>query len=224
MGFARNLTRKAATVLWLVTALGLVACASVPSPILVGDTYTNIEYEYSLKIPRGWKPRKAVPAEFGYFEGLAKSDMCSLMLYNEQTGGLIAIMNNVNRIAFDQYFEISYAKWDEIVSGLEKSLEKDLPVAAFKHSVHMENLYTTQQNYFANQFGFKPEKVYTVETVLEIEDRKTHFNFNSYLFPCRNTKSCETIVILTCNDDDFLENKPAFEAVLSSLRAHDYYE
>ncbi|MDJ0668507.1 MAG: hypothetical protein QNJ61_14565, partial [Desulfobacterales bacterium] len=88
----------------------------------------------------------------------------------------------------------------------------------------MENLHTTQQNYFANQFAYKPEKAYGVETRFEIKDRTIHFYFDSFLFPCRNTKSCEAIVILTCNDEDLQKNRPAFEAVLSSLAMHDYYD
>lgn len=221
----RSAMAGAALLIWgLVTVSGLYGCQSTPSPIIVGDTYTNIEYEYSLRIPRGWEPRQELPAEFNYFNKLANPEMCSLMLYNEKSGGLIAIMNNVNRIDYDQYFDISYAKWDEIISGLKSSLEEELPVVGFKHSVKMENLYTTQQNYFANQFAYKPDKVYAVETRFEIKDRTIHFNFDAFLFPCRNTKSCEAIIILTCDDKDFLENKPAFEALLSSLSMHDYYD
>jgi hypothetical protein len=223
--FTRSAMAGAALLLWgLVTVFGTYGCQSAPSPIIVGDTYTNIEYEYSLRIPKGWEPRKELPAEFSYFNRLANPDMCSLMLYNEKSGGLIAIMNNVNRIDYDQYFDISYAKWDEIVSSLKSSLDEELPVVAFKHSIDMENLYMTQQNYFANQFAYKPEKVYGVETRFEIKDGTIHLNFDAFLFPCRNTKSCETLIILTCKDEDLLENQPAFEIVLSSLRAHDYYE
>ncbi len=208
----------------LILVLGAAGCKSTPAPIIVGDTYTNIEYEYSLKMPRGWVPVEAVPAAVKHFEMLASAEMCSLMLYNEKTGGLIAVMNNANRIAYDQYFDISYEQWDRILLRLKASLDEDLPGLTFKHTVHMENLYTTQQNYFANQFTYKPQKVYSVETSFEVEARKFHFNFDSYLFPCRNTRSCEAIVILACADENLTQNQQGFAAVLSSLQAHDYYD
>ena len=223
--FTRSAMAGVALFIWGVVAVsGFYGCQSTPSPIIVGDTYTNIEYEYSLRIPRGWEPRKELPAGFDHFVSLTKSEMCSLMLYNEKSGGLIAILNNVKRIDYDEFFDISYANWDDKISRVKSIMEQDLTVLSFKYTIDMENLYTTQQNYFANQFAYKPEKVYGVETHFEIEDGTTHLNFDAFLFPCRNTKSCETLIILTCKDEDLLDNQPAFEIVLSSLRAHDYYE
>lgn len=219
-----GLARAAISIVGLIFLFGFAGCKSTPAPIIVGDTYTNIEYEYSMRMPRGWIPVETIPAEVKHFERLAKAKMCSLILYNEKTGGLIAIMNNANKIAYDKYYDISYEQWDKILLRLKASLEEDLPAMTFRHTLHMENLYTTQQNYFVNQYAYKPEKVYSVETSFEVEARKVHFNFDSFLFPCRNTRSCETIVILACADQNLVQNQQDFEAVLSSLQAHDYYE
>ncbi len=223
--FSGNGTARAVIrIFGLMFIFGLAGCKSTPAPIVVGDTYTNIEYEYSLRMPRGWVPVESIPAEVKQFELLATAEMCSLILYNQKTGGLIAIMNNANKIAYDRYYDISYEQWDKILLRLKASMEEDLLAMTFKHTVHMENLYTTQQNYFVNQYAYKPEKVYSVETSFEVEARRFHFNFDSFLFPCRNTRSCETIVILACSDQNLVANQQDFEAVLSSLQAHDYYE
>ncbi|MBL0713616.1 MAG: hypothetical protein JJV98_07920 [Desulfosarcina sp.] len=207
-----------------IFSIGIAACATVPSPILVGDTYTNIEYEYSLQIPSGWEPRAEIPDALHYFGTLANADMCSLLLYNEKSGGLIAIMNSADRIAYEKYLDISYEKWDEIVSNLKTIFNEDVQGVALKHTIYMQNFVTTQQNYFVNQAAYKPEKIYRVESSFEVSERRAHLNFDAFLFPCRNTRSCKTIIILTCYDKDLAQNQLAFEAVLSSLKAHDYYD
>jgi hypothetical protein len=220
----RGVIRVAFSIWGMMLFFGLIGCKSAPAPIIVGDTYTNIEYEYSLKIPQGWEPVETVPTAMTHFASLVNPEMCSLMLYNEETGGLIAVMNSANRIAYDQYFDISYKQWDKILLRLKASLEEDLTELSFNYTVHMENLYTTQQNYFVNQYAYKPEKVYSVDTRFKGETQKINFNFDSFLFPCRNVRSCEAIVILTCSDQNLTQNQQDFEAVLSSLRAHDYYD
>lgn len=208
----------------LVVIIGLVGCQSTPAPILVGDTYTNIEYEYSLQIPSGWEPLDTIPDALDYLEKLVDADNCSLLLYNEKSGGLIAVMNNANRIAYEKYLDIDYKQWDRILTKLKTSFEDDMQGMTYKHVINMENLNTTQQNYFVNKYAYKPERVYGVETSFDVEIQRAHLNFDAFLFPCRNTSSCETIIILTCLDKDLAQNQPGFEAVLSSLRAHDYYD
>ena len=209
-------------VLMVVAVLG--GCRSTPAPIIVGDTYTNIQYEYSLKIPKGWVPVEAFPEQMKYLGSLTDAEKCSLLLYNEESGGLIAIMNSINRVAYEEYFEISAKQWETILSRMRGALEEDLENVAFKHEVRTENLYTTQQNYFVNQYAYKPERVYRIETSFQIDAQRVHLNFDSFLFPCRNTRSCESIIILTCLDDDLAQNRPAYQEVLLSLRAHDYYD
>ncbi len=208
----------------IMILFGVSGCKSTPSPIIVGDTYTNIEYEYSLKIPRGWEPVEALPDQMDYFRKLADADRCSLLLYNQESGGLIAIMNNTNRIAYEKYFDISFEQWDKIILKLKGSFEEDLQDLVFTHAVHTENLYTTQQNYFVNQYAYKPEKIYRVETSFALDGQRAHLNFDSFLFPCRNSQSCETIIILTCLDSDLAQNQADYQDVLYSLHAHDYYE
>ncbi len=203
---------------------GFIGCKSTPSPIIVGDTYTNIQYEYSLTIPRGWTPVEDIPDHLKYFGTMTDADRCSLLLYNEASGGLIAIMNNTNRIAYENYFDISFEQWEKILLRLKGSFEEDLEDIAFKHAIHTENLYTTQQNYFVNQYAYKPEKIYRIETSFKVDEQRAHLNFDSFLFPCRNTRSCETVIILTCLDKDLVQNQTAYQEVLFSLRAHDYYE
>ncbi|MDJ0804262.1 MAG: hypothetical protein QNI97_15410 [Desulfobacterales bacterium] len=208
--------------LFMTVVLG--ACRSTPAPIIVGDTYTNIQYEYSLKIPRGWEPVAAFPEKMKYFGSLADVDKCSLLLYNEASGGLIAIMNSTNRIAYDEYFDISGEQWKKILLKMKGALEEDLEEVVFQHEVQTENLYTTQQNYFVNQYAYKPERIYRIESSFTVDAQRVHLNFDSFLFPCRNTRSCEAIIILTCPDETLVENQSAYQEVLLSLRAHDYYE
>ena len=223
--FTRSARPGVALFFWGVVAVsGFYGCQSTPSPIIVGDTYTNIQYEYSLTIPRGWEPVESFPDQMKYLGALADVDKCSLLLYNAGSGGLIAIMNSANRIAYKEYFDIRAEQWDQILLRLKVALEQDLEKVAFKHEVRTENLYTTQQNYFVNQYAYKPERVYRIETSFEVDAQRVHLNFDSYLFPCRNTRSCEAIIILTCLDADLAHNQSAYREVLLSLRAHDYYD
>ncbi len=224
MSAISGLVRLACLCGGLIVMAMLGGCHSTPSPIIVGDTYTNIQYEYSLTIPRGWEPVEAFPEPMKYLDALADVENCSLLLYNEESGGLIAIMNSANRVAYDEYFDIRAEQWDKILLRLKVALEQDLENVTFKHEVRTENLHTTQQNYFVNQYAYKPERVYRIETSFEVDAQRVHFNFDSYLFPCRNTRSCEAIIILTCLEDDLAHNQSAYREVLLSLRAHDYFE
>jgi hypothetical protein len=219
-----DMARATRYILGLVTFVGFVACQSAPSPIIVGDTYTNIQYEYSLRIPRGWEPQDAIPAQFSYFETLAKVDMNSLLLYNEKTGGLIAIMSYTNRIAYETYFDVSYEKWEQILLANKSSIEGKMQKVAFDHSIYMDNLNTTQLNYFLKQFAYKPERFLRVESSFMVEAQRVHYNFDTFLYPCRNNQSCEATIFLTCFDENLAQNQAAFEALLSSLQAHDYYD
>ena len=219
-----GLARPACLYLVLIIAAGFFGCRSAPAPIIVGDTYTNIEYEYSLRIPHGWVPVEALPDKLGYFDSLADAERCTLLLYNEESGGLIAIMNSTNRIPYEEYFDISAEQWEKILLKMKGSLEEDLEDVAFRHEVQTENLYTTQQNYFVNQYAYKPERIYRIQSSFTIDAQQVHLNFDSFLFPCRNTRSCETIIVLTCLNEDLAANRAAYQQVLLSLHAHDYYD
>ena len=223
--FSRTAMARTAIIFWaLVATSGIFGCQSAPSPIIVGDTYTNIQYEYSLTIPRGWAPLEKIPNEMGYFKDRIKADMASLLLYNEESGGLIAVMNIVRGIAFDQFLEVSDEQWTRIVARRKEVIVRDSPGKVIKHALYPQNLYATQQNYFANQFAYKPLKYLRVESTFEVDSQRVHLNFDDFIFPCRNTMSCETIVILTCLDKNLAVNQSAYQKVLSSLKAHDYFE
>jgi hypothetical protein len=209
----------------LTAMVALAGCRSVPKPIIVGDTYTNIHYEYSLRLPPGWEPLDTIPPGFGYFETLApRTEMRSLLLYNAETGGVIAIMNAVNRFAFKAYFDVSYEKWEQTLLDFKSSTEGKLPVVAYNHSIHMENLNTTQLNYFLSQFAYKPEKLFQVESSVEVDDQRAHYRFDTFVYPCRNSRSCEMTIFLTCFEENLAPNRAALEVLLSSLQAHDYYD
>ncbi len=203
---------------------GLWGCRSTPSPIIVGDTYTNIQYEYSLTIPRGWEPIDEIPDEMSYFEERVRADMASLLLYNEDSGGLIAILNIVRDIAFEEYLDVSLEQWNRIVSRRKAFIVKDSPGKVITHALYPQNLYATQQNYFVSQFAYKPLTYLRVESSFEVASQRVHLNFDDYIFPCRNTRSCETIIILTCLDKDLVNNQSAYQDVLTSLQAHDYFD
>ncbi len=208
----------------LLLLTGLWGCRSTPSPIIVGDTYTNIQYEYSLTIPRGWEPIDEIPDEMGYFEARVNAEMASLLLYNEDSGGLITIMNIIRDIAFEEYLEVSLDEWKRIVSKRNAYIVKDSPGKVIKHALYPQNLYATQQNYFASQYAYKPLKYLRVESSFEVASQRVHINFDDFIFPCHNTRACETIVILTCLDKDLAPNQRDFETLLTSLQAHDYYD
>ena len=204
--------------------IGFWGCRSTPSPIIVGDTYTNIQYEYSLSIPRGWGPIDEIPHEMGYFEARVKAEMASLLLYNEDSGGLIAIMNIVRDFAFEKYLEVGLEEWNRIVSKRKADIVKDAPGKVVKHALYPQNLYATQQNYFTSQYAYKPLKFLRVESSFEVASQRVHLNFDDFIFPCHNTRACETIVILTCLDKNLAHNQRDFETLLTSLQAHDYYD
>jgi hypothetical protein len=77
----------------LIVVMGLNGCSTIPSPLIVGDTYTNFEYEFSLELPRGWAPANDPSQALERYAHWVDDDMTSLVLTNDETQGLIAVMN-----------------------------------------------------------------------------------------------------------------------------------
>jgi hypothetical protein len=106
---------------------------------------------------------------------------------------------------------------------MRAKLEAEVDVQRYEYWIYKDNLVATQQNYFVSQRAFKPEKVFGVDARI-IEDRTPkRLTFEWFLFPCQKDRSCQTIVMMSCPEDRFEENRPAFDDIVATLRAHDYY-
>jgi len=207
----------------VVVVMGLNGCSTIPSPLIVGDTYTNFEYEFSLDLPRGWV-RADDPSEV--LERNARwvdEDMASLVLTNDATQGIIAVMNQKIRLEYPRFLELDERYWEERINAMRKQLESEVDVLSYEYRIYRDHLFQTQQNYFVNQRTFKPEKVFGVDTrIIENTDKK-EMTFEWFLFPCQKNISCQAIVMLSCPVDQYELNRPAFEHVAATLRGHDYY-
>jgi hypothetical protein len=207
----------------LIVVMGLNGCSTIPSPLIVGDTYTNFEYEFSLELPRGWVPANDPSQALERYAHWVDDDMTSLVLTNEGTQGLIAVMNQRLELAYPRYIKLDERHWENRINEMRTRLEGEVNVRSYDYRIYKDNLVETQQNYFVSQRTFKPEKVFGVDTVILENAAKNQMTFEWFLFPCQKTRSCQTIVMLSCPVDYYEENRPAFEYIVTTLRGHDYY-
>jgi len=207
----------------LILVMGLNGCSTIPSPLIVGDTYTNFEYEFSLELPRGWVPANDPSQVLERYAHWVDDDMTSLVLTNGETQGLIAVMNQKMKLAYPRYLKLDEHHWENRINEMRTRLEAEVNVRSYDFRIYKDNLVETQQNYFVSQRTFKPEKVFGVDTRIIENEAKKQMTFEWFLFPCQKNRSCQTIVMLSCPDDRYEENRPAFEYIVATLRGHDYY-
>lgn len=203
--------------------MGINGCSTLPSPLIVGTTYTNFEYEFSLDLPRGWAPADDQSEALERYARWVDEDMTSLVLTNHETQGLIAVMNQKMKLAYPRYLKLDEHHWENRIKEMRKRLEAEVVVLSYDYRVYKDNLVATQQNYFVSQRVFKPEKVFGVDTRIIENSAKKQMTFELFLFPCQKDRSCQTIVMLSCPEDHYEQNRPAFEYIVATLRAHDYY-
>jgi hypothetical protein len=207
----------------VLIVIGLCGCSTIPSPLVVGNTYTNFDYEYSLDLPSGWVPADDQEQALERYARWVDEDMASLVLINSETQGLIAVMNQKMKLAYPRYLKLDEHHWEYRISEMKRRLEAEVDVQSYDFRIYKDNLVATQQNYFESQRAFKPEKVFGVDTRITEDKEKKQMAFEWFLFPCQKDRSCQTIIMLSCPEDHYEENRPAFEYIVATLRGHDYY-
>jgi hypothetical protein len=211
--------------IWMVTAiLALMGgCSTIPSPLIVGNTYTNFDYEFSLDLPSGWIPAEDPSDALAHHARWVDEDMATLVLIHEDDRGLIAVLNQKQELAYPRYMDLEEPYWEYRIDEMKTRLEAAVDVTRYDYQIFRGNLITTQQNYFESQRAFKPEKVFGVDARFVDHKEKKQMLFEWFLFPCQKNRSCQTIVMLTCPEDRYAENRPDFDHVVATLRGHDYY-
>ena len=206
-----------------IAVVGICGCSTFPSPLVVGDTYTNFEYEYSLDLPRGWERADDQSEKLERNARWVDEDMASLVLTNNVTQGIIAVLNQKIRLPYPRFVELDERYWEERINAMRKLLEAEVEVLSYDYRIQRDHLVQTQQNYFTNQRVFRPENVFWVNTRISESTDKKQIAFEWFLYPCQKNRSCQTIVILACPEDQYDLNRPAFEHIVATLRGHDFY-
>ena len=212
---------------WLVflaTLWGQAGCSMIPSPLVVGTTYTNFEYEFSLDLPAGWVPADDPEDVLERKAGWVDADMASLVLTRPDSQALIAVMNQKLKLALPRYINLDAPYWQERIEEMRNELDAEVDVKRFDYHVYKDNLVTTQQNYFLSQRAFKPEMVFGVDALIVENQVPQRLIFEWFLVPCQKEHACQTIVMMVCREDRFEEDKQAFDEIVATLRAHDYYD
>ena len=195
----------------------------MPSPLIVGETYTNFRYEFSMDIPSGWTPADDPEAALEQYAHWVDEDMASLVLTNESAQGIIAVLNQKQSLAYPRYIELDERYWEYRINDMKNRLAEEVEVLDYDYHIYKDNLITTQQNFFISQRSFKPEKVFGVDARFVEDSDNKQMTFEWFLFPCQKDRSCQTIIMLSCREDQYEANRPAFESIVATLRAHDYY-
>lgn len=207
----------------LAVLFGLGGCSTIPSPLIVGDTYTNFAYEFSLDLPNGWAPADDPSDALERCAPWVDEDMASLVLIHRESQSVIAVLNQKNPLPFPRYIELDVHYWEHRIGEMRDKLGAQVGVERYDYQIYTDNLVATQQRYFLSQRAYKPAKVFGVDArIVEGQVRK-RMTFEWYLFPCQKDHSCQTIVMMSCREDRFEVHKPAFDHIVATLYAHDYY-
>lgn len=201
----------------------LAGCSMIPSPLIVGDTYTNFEYEYSVDLPDGWMiaedSEDALEKHAGWIDG----DKASLVLIHPESWAVIAVLNQKQTLTFPRYIDIGAPYWEERIEAMRDRLDAEVDVGRYDYHIYKDNLVATQQHYFLSQRTYKPETVFEVDALFVEDQVPKQLLFEWFLYPCQKDRSCQTIVMMICREERLEEVKPAFDAMVAALRAHDYY-
>lgn len=219
--------RKAEGALPLLIVLAALltpgGCSTIPSPLIVGNTYTNFEYEFSLDLPNGWAPADDPSDALERRAPWVDEDMASLVLINDESQSVIAVLNQRNRLPFPRYIDLDIRYWEQRIDGMRHELDAQVDVQRYDYQIYKDSLLTTQQNYFLSQRAYQPAKVFGVDGRIVEDHIQKRLVFEWFLFPCQKDRSCQTIVMMSCREDRLEADKPAFDHVVATLRAHDYY-
>jgi hypothetical protein len=207
----------------LIILMAPVTCAVIPSPLIVGNTYTNFEYEFSMDLPYGWFPADDPEAVLERNARWLDDDMISLVLVHPESQAVLAVLNQKQELPFPRYIDLDVPYWEERIDAMRERLEAEVGVQRYDYQIYKDNLVATQQHYFLSQRDYKPEKVFGVDALIIENQVPKQLIFEWFLFPCQKDRSCQTIVMMTCRQERFEEDKPAFDFIVTTLRAHDYY-
>ena len=207
----------------LAAFLGPGGCSTIPSPLIVGNTYTNFEYEFSLDLPDGWMPASDPSDALAHRAPWVDEGMASLVLINDESQSVIAVLNQRNRLPFPRYIDLDIVYWERRIDAMRARLDARVEVQRYDYQIYKDNLLTTQQNYFLSQRAYRPAKVFGVDGRIVEEQMPKRLIFEWYLFPCQKDRSCQTIVMMSCREDRLEVDRTAFDHVVATLRAHDYY-
>jgi len=206
----------AALVVW-------AGCSMIPSPLIVGKTYTNFEYEFSVDVPDGWvvadDPEDALERNARWIDG----DTARLVLMHPESLAVIAVLNQKQTLTFPRYIEIGAPYWEERIEAMRDRLDAEVDVRRYDYHIYKDNLAATQQHYFLSQRTYKPEIVFEIDAQFVEDKVPKRLLFEWFLYPCQKDRSCQTIVMVVCREDRLEAVEPAFDAMVATLRAHDYY-
>ena len=202
--------------------IGIIGCASPshPPPGLQDGRYTNDVYQYSVTIPPGWIAHEQAPIDIARLMGEEMTDVTSLVMVNQSGGGVIAVLNLLDEGDFNAYVNTPEGAWEQLLLTLEEQMGTKGEVIGFDHELYPGSLAQTLRNSDASPLAFKPQALLTAEFDMRYTDGDSKSRIRWDLYPCQGNKTCQAIFLLSCNRDQYEANRPAFDAVVSSLTIH----
>ncbi len=202
--------------------IGIIGCASPshPPPGHQDGPYTNEVFQYSVAVPSGWIAHEQVPDDVARLMGEEPTDATSLVLVNQSGGGIIAVINRSADNNFDEYVNTPESAWEQLLLTLEEKMGRQGEVIGSDHEIYPDSLAQTLGNHDDGPLAFKPQALLTAEFDMRYADGDSKSRIRWYLYPCQGRKTCQAILILSCDQDRYDANRIAFDVVASSLTIH----
>ena len=209
-------------ILAITMLMGISGCASSspPPPDTDDNQYINDAYQYSVAIPPGWIAHEEAPEDMAELMGADVTDATNLILVNPSGGGLIGILNLSDENDFSTYVQAPLSTWERMPRELERRMGEKGEILRFDYEFHPDYLARMLGSQKASPLTFKPEALLTAEFDMRYANGDSKSRIKWYLYPCRIQNTCQTIVMLSCNQDQYEANRSAFDAIVSSLSVH----
>ena len=123
--------------------LGLAGCATYPPSIILPEKATNFKYQYSVDVPKGWNVYEKMPEDIQNQLPSSAKNYLTLAMVNEDSKGIIGVLNRKDSANFDQDMDRPNSEWQEIASMMKTNMEKDANVSEYKNVLKIENLAVT---------------------------------------------------------------------------------
>ena len=214
--------RYLALILAITMLIGINGCASTspPLPDPADNQYINDAYQYSVAIPPGWSAHEEAPEDMAVLMGADVTDATNLILVNPTGDGLIGILNLKNENDFNTYVHTPFSTWEKMPRELARRMGNKGEVIRFTYELNPDYLARTLDNQKASPLTFKPEALLTAEFEMRYTKGDSKSRITWYLYPCQGQNTCQTILMLSCNQDQYEANRSAFDTIVSSLSIH----
>lgn len=206
IGGMMNTTRARRWAVVFCAATLIMGCSLPRNPRVENDRYKNFEFEFMVKVPKGWTPQTSMPEQVS--SGIAGrfADKLVCMLSNPGTQGTIVVeaeTSDFDIVALGQNPTPVQEQLTEYLETREAQFTEEGDIVNYAAEPAIPDIAE----------GYGPTLFFTESAQGTLGDR---VETAAYLNKCQKASTCMIRVILISKEDNFETNYEAFAQVANS--------